>query len=177
MGLIHQFTLFVATFGLPADRPVVEELPSCDWSETWSKCKTLGRIIVCTETIRSTPMSDSKALAEAYRRRAEAYDELRAEDRAIADYSEAIRIEPASGETYLARGVDFLDMDKSDAAIRDFREAVRLSGNDLRLRARSHFFCAMAEMARREFRQAIEDYSAIIKIDPEDFMYVSRAKA
>jgi len=44
----------------------------------------------------------------------------------IEDYSEAIRISPASAELYLERGHVYIVSRKADDAIRDFSEAIRL---------------------------------------------------
>ena len=47
-------------------------------------------------------------------------------DRAIADYTEAIRLDPKYANAYSNRGVAYSDKGDKDRAIADFTEAIRL---------------------------------------------------
>ena len=55
-----------------------------------------------------------------------AYDEKGEYDRAIADYTEAIRIKPDYAEAYRNRGVAYAEKGEYDRAIADYTEAIRL---------------------------------------------------
>ena len=47
-------------------------------------------------------------------------------DRAIADYTEAIRLDPKNANAYSNRGYAYSDKGDTDRAIADFTEAIRL---------------------------------------------------
>ena len=65
--------------------------------------------------------------AEAYYLRGVAYRNKGDLDRAIADYSEAIRLDPKLAAAYNNRGNAYKDKGDSDHAIADFSEAIRLA--------------------------------------------------
>ena len=71
------------------------------------KCYTaLNSVAIsyCTEAIESGQLS-GKALGFAFYRRANAYNEIGERDRAIADYNQAIRINPNHAGSFSNRGV------------------------------------------------------------------------
>ena len=55
-----------------------------------------------------------------------AYGNKGEHDKAIADYTEAIRLNPKYAEAYYNRGVAYEDKGEHDKAIADFTEAIRL---------------------------------------------------
>jgi tetratricopeptide (TPR) repeat protein len=82
----------------------------------------------CTAIIdagRETPHH----LAMAYTYRGIAYAARGASDRAIADYTQAIRIFPSDSTAYFNRGVDYGSTKKFDLAIADFTKAIGLKPN------------------------------------------------
>ena len=62
----------------------------------------------------------------AYNNRGVAYTAKGDNDRAIADYNEAIRLDPKSRESLLNRGVAYRRQGRCDRAIADYNEAIRL---------------------------------------------------
>ena len=66
-------------------------------------------------------------LAEAYRERGVDWHAKREYDRAIADYNEAIRLDPDLAWVYYYRGVDWHAKREYDRAIADYNEAIRLA--------------------------------------------------
>ena len=51
-------------------------------------------------------------------------------DKAIADYNEAIRLDPLDAHAYYRRGVAWTLKDEYDKAIADYTEAIRLDPKD-----------------------------------------------
>ena len=48
-------------------------------------------------------------------------------DKAIADFTEAIRLNPNDAEAYYSRGCEYFEKGDHDRAIADFTEAIRLN--------------------------------------------------
>src|SRR5678816_1707396 len=71
--------------------------------------------------IRRPPRSTldrSSAASDVYKRQEH--------DRAIADYAEAIRLQPDLADAYNSRGVAYCNKGEHDRAIADYAEAIRL---------------------------------------------------
>lgn len=80
----------------------------------------------------------------------------------IADYSEAIRLSPASARLYAERGHVNIVAQKADDAIRDLTEALRLDPKN----ADSYNTRGFAYAKNGDFLRALEDYNAAIKFNP-----------
>src|SRR5262245_54878914 len=76
----------------------------------------------CTAVLQSGRGS----FAEAYHNRGVAYRAKGNTDHAIADYNEAIRLDPALAEAYSSRGMAYRAKGDTDHAIADYSEAIRL---------------------------------------------------
>ena len=57
-----------------------------------------------------------------------AWHRKREYDNSVADYSEAIRLNPNNAKAYSGRGIVFGDKGDLDKAIADFTESIRLDG-------------------------------------------------
>jgi len=64
--------------------------------------------------------------AKVYYNRGIAWDKKGEHDKAIEDYTEAIRINPKDADTYINRGVAWGEKGELDKAIEDFTEAIRI---------------------------------------------------
>ena len=64
--------------------------------------------------------------ARAFRERSNAYRSIGKLDRALADTSEAVRLDPRDAKAFDNRGDVFVDEGQSDLAIQDYDEALRL---------------------------------------------------
>jgi tetratricopeptide (TPR) repeat protein len=95
-------------------------------------------------------------------------------DGAIADYSESIRLAPASVEAYMARGFVWQLKGDPKRAMQDWTEAVRLSPADGRvLHTRG-----VEWMERGDFDRAIEDFSKVLELEPDaGYAHYSRGRA
>jgi tetratricopeptide (TPR) repeat protein len=117
----------------------------------------------CTALIRSKKFS-GQDLAIAFTNRGSAYDDKRDEDRAIADYDEAIRLNPRFSAAFNNRGTTYRD-DKRNAirAIADYDEAIRI--NPKFADAYNNSGIALDNLGNRDRAQA--DYSSAIRFDPK----------
>jgi tetratricopeptide (TPR) repeat protein len=81
--------------------------------------------------------------------------------KAISDFTEALRLDPKSGETYSLRGDAYYDMKKYDKAIEDYTQAI-----DLDCKSADVFNSrSVAYYDKKEYDKAIKDYTQAIEID------------
>ena len=83
-------------------------------------------------------------------------------DRAIAEFNEAIRIDPSSTRAYCGRALAWFEKQEFDKAIADNGEAIRIDPKH----SRSYNNRGNSWVAKREFARAIADYSEAIRLDP-----------
>jgi tetratricopeptide (TPR) repeat protein len=91
-------------------------------------------------------------------------------DRAIADFSEAIRLEPrypgsfnGRGIAYNNRGLAYGNKKDFDLAIGDFSEAIRLNPTDaIAFNSRGHAFAQ-----KKDLDSAIADFNEAIRLEPK----------
>ncbi|GHT84011.1 hypothetical protein FACS1894137_06500 [Spirochaetia bacterium] len=85
-------------------------------------------------------------------------------DRAIADFTQAIRLDPNDAGAYCERGNAYVDKQDYDRAIADYNQAIRLDPN--------HTFAynnrGSAYDAKQDYDRAIADYNQAIRLDPND---------
>jgi tetratricopeptide (TPR) repeat protein len=116
----------------------------------------------CTRAIRSGQFR-GKDLAWAYTNRGSVYDYKRDFDHAIADLTEAIRLDPDAVVAYQDRAASYRNTGKFDRAIDDLDQAARLDPNDARtFMSRGIIYFKVGAVAR-----AILDFDTSLKIDPK----------
>jgi tetratricopeptide (TPR) repeat protein len=81
---------------------------------------------------------------------------------AIADYTEAIRLNPNFVEAYDNRGLAREKLKDLDGAINDYTQAIKINPND----AYAYFFRGSVRKELKDFKGAINDYTQGIKINP-----------
>ena len=85
-------------------------------------------------------------------------------DRAIADYNEAIRLDPNFAKLYNNRGVAYAYKRDYDRAITDFNEAIRLDPDFVDVyNNRGGMYYDM-----KDYDRAIADYTEVIRLDPNN---------
>jgi tetratricopeptide (TPR) repeat protein len=130
---VAPITMFLTVFLAPSAQ--AEAL-----AEPYRACLEMGsvrQIESCTAAIQSGKWS-GKALAWAYNNRGLAYFSAGDLDRAFADDSEAIRLDPNDAPAFNNRGMVYMQRDDLDHAIADFSETIRLDPNYvIRLKATS----------------------------------------
>jgi tetratricopeptide (TPR) repeat protein len=117
------------------------------------------RIAGCTAVIKA---SKGEKLAEALDLRGAAYRSKGELNLAIADYNQAIKIEPKFAQAYHNRGVAHDHKGDHDRAIQDFDQAIKLKPSAL-----AHFNRGNAYLGKGQYDQAIDDYNQAIRIKPD----------
>jgi tetratricopeptide (TPR) repeat protein len=99
-----------------------------------------------------------------FRGRAKIYARKGETDKAISEYVEALRTNPAEPLTYVDRGITYKGLKDYQKALADYGEAIRL---DPRWAA-AYFNRANVFKTLKEYDKAIDDYGAAIRLDPQD---------
>jgi tetratricopeptide (TPR) repeat protein len=97
-------------------------------------------------------------------------------DAAIADFTEAARLDPNDGWVYYTRGAIYLlNKRDHDKAIEDLNEAIRLNRND----AEAYHYRGMAyQIGRNDYDRSIVDFTEAIRLNPDkDKTYYYRGMA
>jgi tetratricopeptide (TPR) repeat protein len=119
------------------------------------------RISGCTSLIEAR-QGTTRTLATAYNNRGNAYTARSDYDRAIADFDQSIKLNPAYVKPLNNRGVAYLRKGEYDLAIEAFDEAITLNPNYGEAFANR----AGAHLKKNEFDRAARDYDAAIGLDP-----------
>jgi lipoprotein NlpI len=94
-------------------------------------------------------------------------------DRAIADFSEAIRLYSSSAILFNNRGNAYKNKGDLDHAIADYGEAIRLSPTS----GNGYHYRGNAYEAKGEFEAALVDFNAVIRLHPEYVLgYLERGR-
>jgi tetratricopeptide (TPR) repeat protein len=100
--------------------------------------------------------------AEAHNWRGMAYEELGDQDKALADYNEAIRISPNYADAYNNRGELYRKQKKFALAARDYSEAIKHDKNF----PEAQFNAALVAEDQRNPQNAIKFYEEYLKLSP-----------
>jgi tetratricopeptide (TPR) repeat protein len=148
----------LAVGGLPLATQARSQAAHCDIQGGASPDDVIGS---CTKVI--TQNGDTgQQLAADLTIRGRAYRAKGDFDRAIADYSEAIRIDPGYALAVYSRGIAYFNKGDFDRSIADYSQALRLVPQDLiTLQNRGH-----AYQAKQDYEHAIADYSEAIRVGP-----------
>jgi len=138
------------------------------WADRYDDCKQSGdpdrKIRGCTQIIERGEQETQKKRANAYSNRGFAYDDKGEYDKAIADYTQAIKINPKNAIAYTNRGAVYYSKGALDRAIADFDEAIKLNPND----ALAYANRGIAYDNKGEVDRAIADFDKAIALDPND---------
>jgi tetratricopeptide (TPR) repeat protein len=89
-------------------------------------------------------------------------EQSRVFDRAIADFSEAIRLDSRNSVAYWERGTAYADKGEPDKGIADYDQAIKINPNY----AAAYNSRGIAHYDKRNYDQAIADYNQAIKLSP-----------
>ena len=146
------------TFTDPTHAQTAQQRVLCDIKSGAPPDAVIGG---CTAVIQSG-QETGRNLAAAFTVRGRAYRAKGDYDHALADYTEAIRIEPNYGLAFYSRGIANFNKKNYDGAIADYTQSLRFAPRDvIALQNRGH-----AYQAKQNYDHAIADYSAAILIEP-----------
>jgi tetratricopeptide (TPR) repeat protein len=119
------------------------------------------RIAACTRAITSGRLSTETLAITLHNRGVELHGKHEY-DRAIADYNEALRLNPRAALIYYNRGNAWRDKRDYDRAIADYNEALRLNPRD----DDAYVGRGVAWHDKRDYDRAIADYSEALRLNP-----------
>jgi tetratricopeptide (TPR) repeat protein len=149
-----------------AAKPSAVSRPSARAEQDGRTCaEASGDVAIkaCSDAIASG-QHHGEVLAQIYYNRAIEYRSKGDDLRALADYSEAIRLYPNDGDYYHNRGNIWLGRKDYVLAIADFGEAIRLAPND----ASAYYNRGSAFAHRGENGHALADFNEAIRLAPND---------
>ena len=125
-----------------------------------------------SEAIGLAPALPADA-ARAYAWRGNARSQLKDYSQAIADFSEAIRLDP-SAMAYRGRGRAYFHQGEHDRAVADFNEVIRLEPNE----ATGPYIRGLAYLKTKDFDRALADFGEAIRLKPSyKEAYLARSSA
>jgi tetratricopeptide (TPR) repeat protein len=143
-------------------------------ADDWSDCRYSvpeKRIAACTRII-SRHDEGPERIAQAHTYRGIAYRNREDRDRAIADFTKAIELDPKRAA--YNRGLVHAARNEHDQAIAQYDEAIRLDAND----AAAYSARGSALNAKGERDKAVADFSEAIRLDPKlAVAYLNRGNA
>jgi tetratricopeptide (TPR) repeat protein len=140
---------------------LVSRAVAADDANTCAQANGDKAIAACTHVIENFGASANDR-AIAYVNRGAEYRAKRDIDRAIADNTEAIRLDPGYANAYVGRGAAYALERYFDRALTDFNEAIRLDPNY----ANAYSARGRAYASKGEFDRALSDYNEAIRLDP-----------
>jgi tetratricopeptide (TPR) repeat protein len=164
--------LVVAAFLMLASMGVVS-WAAADDADICSHARGDEAIEACTRAINSGRWSGPD-LAWAYTSRCNEYETKGDRERAIADCTEAIRLDPKSVLAYYDRGLSNKHNGNLDLAIADFNEAIRLDPKF----AQAALARGITHIMKGDLERAIADYNLAIQLDSKYALsYYNRGRA
>jgi len=124
------------------------------------------KIVSCSRVIAENT-ADAARRAQAYRSRGAAYYDKSDYDRAIADFSEAMKLDPnivppSFALAYNRRGLAYVEKKDYDSAIADYGEAIKLDSSS----AEVYKNRGTAYNIKQDYDRAIPDFDQALKVDP-----------
>jgi tetratricopeptide (TPR) repeat protein len=153
-------------------QPAKEEVPAKLWLPVVSVV-ALVALVSLALILRPNPQSTPEAVQLAER----GYAALvrKNYDQAIADYTEAIRVDPKYRDSYYRRGLAYHEGKQDyDHAIADYNEVIRLDPNF----AFAFLNRGQAYAGKGQYDRAITDFNEAIRLDPNTaFAFLNRGRA
>ena len=115
----------------------------------------------CSAALHKPMWSQQKALL--YTNRGYAYNSKRQFADAIADHSEAIRLNPRLSYAFAARGYAYVERGELEKALVDLAESIRLDPNS----DSAYYNRGLLHNRRGEFSDALKDFDEAVRCSPE----------
>ena len=135
------------------------------WNVDAQKCEDQSgdpAIEACTRAIASGELSQAN-LARTYQNRGVEWRHKGDDDRAMADYNQALGLDSGRAYTYNDRGNVWVDKGEYDRAIADYDQAVRLYPNY----AGAYYNRGVAHFVRGDWAAAAGDFTRNHELDPK----------
>ena len=163
----------VLTFAaLPARAQVsTEEWERCSGANTGSNIPAEARIGYCTQLIQGGRLPKTY-LPLVYFNRAHIYSKNNLYDKAIADYNQAIELDPKYAYAYGDRALAYKRQGQLDLAIADFTRAIALDPQD----SISYNNRGAAYEVQGQRDKTIADYRTALKLDPTSTLATTNLK-
>ena len=87
--------------------------------------------------------------------------------KAIADYSEAIRLRPDDPVYYFNRGPHYSESKEHEKAIEDFSAAIHYSSDEFKRKLKIFHIRGMEYMEVKDYKKAIDDFSESMRLTPD----------
>ncbi len=145
---------------------VLAGLPTAAAADDADTCvKQSGDVAIaaCSRAIASGQFGGGE-LAAFYVSRGVEYKNQRGLDRALADFDQAIRLDPKNSDAYTVRGMAWKAKGDFDRAIADFDQAIRLDPKN----TDAYTVRGVTWETKGDLDRAIADYDQAIRIDPKD---------
>ena len=136
-------------------------------SRPGQNAKSLSNAQLCqTSSPKNRPSDATKTqYSDPFLDRGIVYADKGDRDRAIADYNEALRLNPKQAFAFYNRGLEYADKGDLDHAIADYNEAIRLNPEY----ADALHGRGMAYMAKGDLDHGIADFTETIRFDPKNY--------
>jgi tetratricopeptide (TPR) repeat protein/S1-C subfamily serine protease len=132
------------------------------YNEKWSILTKLQRhaeaLVAIRKAIRLAPR------AAFYYHRGYTYSSLQQYEKAISDYTQAIKINSKFTSAYSSRGIAYSSLQQYEKAISDYTQAIKINPKD----ALIYEVRGIAYSSLQQYKKAILDYTQAIKINPKD---------
>ncbi len=125
-----------------------------------------GAIRRYSQAIESGSLSKPN-LAVAYNNRANALEDKGQIDLALADYDQAVKLDPAFGEAFYNRAYALYRLGRFDLAIEDYGRVLTLTPDN----ASAYFNRSFAWAAKGQFKQAVADVEKALRLSPYNTKY------
>jgi tetratricopeptide (TPR) repeat protein len=154
---VTSILLLLGSLALAQSPPRVKNIELCNGAERTSQSQING----CTALIDSGN-ENPNVLAIAYNNRGNAYASKGDYDRAIEDYGQSIKLNPAYAKPLNNRGITYYKKGDYDRAIKDFDEALKLNPHYANAFANR----AQAYQKKNDYERATGDYDEAIRFEP-----------
>ncbi|MBI4961950.1 MAG: tetratricopeptide repeat protein [Desulfomonile tiedjei] len=120
------------------------------------------RFAIAVRTL-STAIRRDNNLAEAYRLRGEAFDQMGLPQKAVHDFTQYIRLRPSDPKGYIYRADAHNFNLEHQAAIEDYSHAIRLAKSS----ASAYVGRGLAYAGLGKYGEAVKDYQQALRINPD----------
>jgi tetratricopeptide (TPR) repeat protein len=151
---------FAILFGASADAQIPRE-----WAQCIGREGPIPELVIrgCSAIIEAR-QEEPRKMATAFNNRGVAHRLKRDYDAALADYTEALRLNPASASAYNNRGIIFRIKHDYDRAIADYDHAIALNPDY----TAAFYNRALAYTDKPDYGRAAEDFDVVLKVNPNN---------